>query len=81
MLTVTFAQTIKPYFTACYHSHMLFFCDLWVASDCQVNWQAIYDSVANGSMPRKGCPEGVWDKKTQQQFLSDFQGWKDGGFQ
>jgi len=80
METVTFDQTIKPYFTPCYRSHMQFFCDLWSSADCQANWQDIYDAVADGSMPKPGCPEGIWDSKRQQQFLSDFQAWKDGGF-
>lgn len=78
---ITFEQTIKAYFTPCYRTHMLFFCDLWLAGDCQTHWQAIYASVANGSMPKPGCPEGIWDSQKQQQFLSDFQNWKNGGFQ
>jgi hypothetical protein len=79
--SVTFDNTIKPYFTACYRNHMKFYCDLWLSSDCQTYWQDIYDSVNDGSMPKAGCPEGVWDQQKQQQFLSDFQAWKDGGFQ
>lgn len=81
MAEVTFEQTIKPYFTACYRYHMAFYCDLWLSSHCQLYWQEIYASVANGRMPEPGCPEGVWDVPRQQQFLSDFQSWKDGGFQ
>jgi hypothetical protein len=77
---VKFEGTIKPYFTACYRQHMLFYCDLWMSGDCQQNWQDIYDSVAKESMPKAGCPEGVWSAERRQQFLSDFQGWKDGGF-
>jgi hypothetical protein len=80
-LATTFEGTIKPYFSACYRKHMLFFCDLWMSADCRNNWQQIYDSAADGSMPRPGCPEGVWDSAKQQEFLTDFQGWKDGGFQ
>lgn len=79
-MATTFAINIKPYFTDCYRQHMLFYCDLWSSGDCQTNWQDIYDSVQAGSMPKAGCPEGVWDARTQQQFLSDFQAWKDGGF-
>lgn len=81
MTPVTFESTIKPYFTPCYRNRMTFYCDLWSSTDCQANWQDIYDSVADGTMPKEGCPEGVWDKARQQQFLSDFKAWKDGGFQ
>jgi hypothetical protein len=31
-------------------------------------------------MPKKGCPEGVWDNATQQLFLSDFLAWKNAGY-
>jgi hypothetical protein len=81
MTSVTFLGTIKPYFTTCYRERMMFYCDLWSSRDCQANWQDIYDSVANGSMPKPGCPEGVWDTDRQHQFLSDFRAWKDGGYQ
>jgi hypothetical protein len=80
-MAVTFQQTIKPYFTQCYQQKMLFYCDLWSAQDCQTFWQDIFDAVNNGSMPKQGCPEGVWDDARRQQFLSDFQAWKVGGFQ
>jgi hypothetical protein len=80
-MATTFDNNIKSYFSDCYRKHMLFFCDLWVSADCEKNWQEIYDSVADGSMPRPGCPEGVWDSARQQAFLNDFQSWKDGGFQ
>jgi len=80
-MAVTFQQTIKPYFTQCYRQKMLFLFDLWSAQDCQTNWQDIFEAVDNGSMPKAGCPEGVWDDARRQQFLSDFQAWKDGGFQ
>ena len=78
---VGFDQTIKPYFTACYRQHMMFMFDLWSAADCQDNWDPINDSVVNKSMPRAGCPEGVWDDAMRQKFLADFKAWKDGGFQ
>ena len=81
MATVKFETTIKPYFTECYRRHMLFFCDLWVLTDCKTNWQDIHDSVEDGSMPKAGCPEGVWDDQKRKEFLSDFQAWKDSGFQ
>jgi hypothetical protein len=75
-----FLADIKPYFTSCYRQHMLFFCDLWSAGDVQANWQDIHDRVADGSMPKAGCPEGVWDDLRRQQFLADFQNWLNGGF-
>jgi len=80
-IALTFEQNIKPYFSECYRKHMKFFCDLWQSNDCQQHWQDIYDSVADGSMPKPGGPEGVWDSTKQQQFLTDFQAWKKGGFQ
>lgn len=79
-MAVSFESTIKPYFTDCYHQHMLFFCDLWLASDVQANWQDINDEVSRGNMPKAGCPEGVWDDATRQQFLSDFTAWKNAGY-
>jgi len=48
------------------------------AGRLQKQVQDINDSVADGSMPRPGCPEGVWDSAKQQQFLKDFQAWKEG---
>jgi hypothetical protein len=79
-MATSFAANIKPYFTDCYRKHMLFFCDLWSADDVQSNWQDIYDRVSDGSMPRAGCPEGVWDKTTQQKFLSDFTDWQNANY-
>ena len=81
MATVTFEGTIKPYFSECYRKHMMFFCDLWVLNDCKTKWQEINDSIVDGSMPKAGCPEGVWNDQKRKQFLSDFETWKDGGFQ
>jgi hypothetical protein len=80
-MAVGFAATIKPYFSACYRQHMLNFCDLWSASDVQVNWQDINDYVANGSMPKAGCPEGIWNQTQRDNFLRDFTTWKADGFQ
>jgi hypothetical protein len=80
-MATTFAGTIKPYFTQCYRDHMTFLFDLWVLDDVKNNWQDIHDAVQNGSMPRAGCPEGVWGSQQKAQFLKDFQDWKDGGFQ
>ncbi|HUI84588.1 MAG TPA: hypothetical protein VL240_10205 [Candidatus Binatia bacterium] len=74
--TCGFASTVKPFFTDCYRSHMLFMFDLWDPTAVQNNWQAIHDAVANGSMPAPGCP-GTFD---QSGFLTAFQCWKDQGF-
>jgi hypothetical protein len=83
----TFADTIKPYFTPCYRAHMLDVgvFDLWNKQDVQNNWDDIKDRTSRaagtaGSMPKAGCPEGVWDDSTRQRFQQDFQDWKDGGF-
>jgi hypothetical protein len=85
-MAVTFAATIKPYFTECYREHMLDFFDLWVLDNVKDNWDIIFDRCRRPpsdpkSMPRPGCPEGVWDDATRQRFLQDFQDWKAGGFQ
>lgn len=80
-MAVSFAAKIKPYFTACYRQHMIYFCDLWSAGDVQVNWQDIHDHVQDGSMPKAGCPEGVWSPTQRDNFLKDFSAWKTDGFQ
>ena len=80
-MATTLGTNIKPYFSACYRDHMTFMFDLWSADDAKKNWQEIYDSVEAKRMPRRGCPEGVWDDTRRQQFLSDFTNWKNDGFQ
>jgi hypothetical protein len=54
--------------------------DLWDPAQVQSEWQPIYDQVSAGSMPAAGCPEGVWDDHTREQFLTDFQAWQGAGF-
>jgi len=83
MATVGFQANIKPFFTPCYRSHMLAVSglDLWDAGQVKDNWDDINSEVASGSMPKPGCPEGVWDKTTQALFLLEFLAWKNGGFQ
>jgi len=90
MATVSFAGTIKPYFTACFRAHMLSATglDLWDPSQVQGNFTDIQTHVQSGNMPptttvggMAPCPEGGWDSYTQQQFLSDFTAWQSGGFQ
>lgn len=85
-LTVTFNFVIKPYFTPCYRAHMIKsrpFIDLWDYDVVKQHWQEIHDAVQppDKFMPRAGCPEGVWDDRTRDQFIIDFVAWKDGGFQ
>lgn len=88
-MAVTFDATIKPYFTECYRQHMLDYdpnFDLWDKATVQKRWQDIYNRCSipagqPGSMPADGCPEGVWDATKREQFLKDFQDWKDGGYQ
>jgi hypothetical protein len=79
---IGFQSTIKPFFTACYRAHMLdiMSLDLWDASAVQSNWDDINTAVSNGSMPKTGCPEGVWDEGTKTLFLSDFLAWKNWGY-
>ncbi len=82
MATPGFQSTIKPFFTACYRSHMINYSglDLWDAGQVQDAWDDINSYVTSGAMPKPGCPEGVWDKATQQLFLSDFLAWKNAGY-
>jgi hypothetical protein len=79
---VGFESTIKPYFTACYRAHMLnvLALDLWDATAVQSSWDDINDEVTSKSMPKAGCPEGVWDDATRTSFLNDFVAWKTSGF-
>ncbi|MBV8093072.1 MAG: hypothetical protein JOY71_07550 [Acetobacteraceae bacterium] len=81
--SVGFASTIKPYFTDCYHQHMLTAptpIDLWDPKAVQQKFPLIKAKVESGDMPASGCPEGVWDPKKQNQFLSDFEAWKNAGY-
>jgi len=80
--TPGFQSTIKPYFTPCYRTHMINATglDLWDASEVQDSWGDINGAVSSSRMPAPGCPEGVWDKATQQQFLADFLAWKSANF-
>jgi hypothetical protein len=80
-MATTFETNIKSYFSECYRENMTFLFDLWSADDVQTNWQAIYDSVKSERMPITGCPEGVWDDARRQQFLTDFNNWKNDGYQ
>jgi hypothetical protein len=54
--------------------------DLWDPAAVQKEWNQINNQVTGGNMPAAGCPEGVWDNLTQQQFLTDFKAWKAAGF-
>jgi hypothetical protein len=80
--TVGFQSTIKPFFTACYRTHMLqvMQLDLWDGAAVQSNWGLINTAVTSGGMPKAGCPEGVWDPATKTLFLSDFLAWKNAGY-
>jgi hypothetical protein len=79
---VGFQSTIKPFFTACYRTHMLnvMALDLWDAGAVQTNWDMINGSVSSGQMPKRGCPEGVWDAATKALFLGDFLAWKNANY-
>jgi len=83
-MAVGFAATIKPYFTDCYHQHMLTQgpkIDLWNPATVKQWYPQITNAVQGGSMPAAGCPDGVWDAAQQAKFLADFSAWKAGGFQ
>jgi hypothetical protein len=79
---VGFQTTIKPFFTACYRTHMLnvMALDLWDAGAVQSNWDMINTAVSSGQMPKVGCPEGVWDPATQALFLGDFLAWQNANY-
>ena len=79
---VGFQSTIKPFFSACYRTHMLqvMSLDLWDANAVQSNWDVVNTAVTSGGMPKPGCPEGVWDAATKTLFLNDFPAWKNAGF-
>ncbi len=86
-MPTTFEENIKPYFTPCYRAHMIDAVgfDLWSSGDVQGHWQAIHDRVSLPAgnpqrMPRAGCPEGVWDDLTRNQFLQDFDAWRAAGY-
>jgi hypothetical protein len=90
IVKISFAATIKPYFTQLdrdammnpQHTLGIITFDLWSRADCQANWDAIKDAIANGSMPPAGAgSDGPWPKSKIDQFIVDFTGWKDGGFQ
>ncbi len=80
--SVGFQSTIKPFFTACYRTHMINYngLDLWDAGAVQTSWPDINQYVTNGLMPKAGCPEGVWDDATRNLFLADFLAWKNAGY-
>ncbi len=75
-VTCGFAAVVKPFFTDCYRTHMMFMFDLWDKGQVQANWQAIHDAVQGGAMPAAGCP-GTFNKVG---FLDAFQCWKSQGF-
>jgi hypothetical protein len=76
----SFSNHIKPYFTPCYRAHMIKGFDLWDYATVKSRYNEIRASVEDESMPAPGCGEGVWDQATRDQFLTDFQKWKDGNF-
>ena len=87
---VSFFATIKPYFTAVdrnamidpAHTFGIITFDLWSLADCRTHWQAILDTVADGSMPPDGPDsDGPWPPAKIAQFVADFTSWKTGGFQ
>jgi hypothetical protein len=89
-VVVSFATTIKPFFTAIdrnamidpQHTLGIITFDLWSRDDCQANWDAIRAAIANGSMPPAGADsDGPWPQSKIDQFVTTFIAWKDGGFQ
>src|SRR5262245_37800995 len=77
-MSIGFSRDIRPYFTACFRSHMISFggFDLWSETDVKQQHAGIKARVAAGDMPPgdpadSPCPEGGWDQITRDQFLSD----------
>jgi hypothetical protein len=87
---VSFARTIKPFFTDVdrqamidpVHTFGVITFDLWSPTDCRDNWDAINNAIASGSMPPPGDgSDGPWPQAKIDQFAGLFKAWKDGGFQ
>jgi hypothetical protein len=76
----SFSNHIKPYFTPCYRAHMIKGFDLWDYDSVKSRYGEIRTRVEDESMPAPGCGEGEWDHATRDQFLKDFEKWKDGNF-
>lgn len=87
---VSFAATIKPYFTPLdrnamidpAHTFGVITFDLWSRSDCETHFDAILESISDGTMPPDSAgSDGPWPPAKIAQFVTDFTNWKDGGFQ
>ncbi|HXO27154.1 MAG TPA: hypothetical protein VOA80_07420 [Thermoanaerobaculia bacterium] len=84
-----FVSTIKPYFTELDRTQMLssshtsgYTVDLWDASAVQSHFSAILKAVHSGRMPPAGAgSDGPWSATKIAQFVSDFNEWRDAGYQ
>jgi hypothetical protein len=86
---VSFAATIKPYFTQLDRQMMMdsthtagFTIDLWDAAQVQKQFNLIAKVVARGQMPPPPPDsDGPWPPAKITQFGIDFTAWQAGGFQ
>ena len=90
---VSFAATIKPYFTALDRQQMMdaghtgeSTLDLWDPGQVQQNFDSIFNVIDSGLMPPAPSTnppdsDGPWSNDKIAQFESDFNAWKAGGFQ
>jgi hypothetical protein len=91
MAAVSFALSIKPYFSNLDRAKMLDAkhtggrtLDLWSAADCKDHFSAILRAITSKKMPPAGDPavtDGPWEQVKIDRFENDFTAWKNGGFQ
>lgn len=89
---VTFSGTIKKYFTQLDHDMMMdpthtggFTIDLWDSVQVKQKFSLISRVIKSGQMPPKPSAtppdsDGPWSNEKINQFISDFNAWKAGGF-
>ena len=78
-MALSFANDIKPLFTAMDQDHMLNqvgLFDLWGYDDVKANSSGILDAVQNGSMPPRSSGESRWT----QAKIDIFKQWINEGF-
>ena len=63
---VSYDADIKPLFTPTDQQHMAFMLDLWSFGDVRSNADAIYNSLAGGTMPPP--PRGPWPAEKVELF-------------
>ena len=72
---LSFERDIRPMFTQIDVDHMSMFMDLSNRDSVYEHAQAIYETVASGSMPPRSSGEAVWTP----QMCETFKRWKEQG--